>query len=86
MREFIRNLIAVCIGLTLLVALMTAGFFVGLAALAAGIVFWIYIKLRVKGIINDPANTTVHQEEARVIEVEYEVVEEKQEREREDKA
>ena len=84
-REFIRNLIAVCVGLTILVALMTAGFFVGLAALAAGIIFWIYIKLRVKGIINNPDSSTVHHEETRVIEAEYEVVEEKKEYEREDK-
>lgn len=66
------------VGLTVLVALLTAGFFVGLALLAVGILFWAYVKLRAKDILGDMQPPPPGQDD-RVIEAEYQIVEEKEE-------
>lgn len=56
---------------------MTAGLFVGIALLGAGLLFWGYLKLRAAGVIgNFKPQAPAQKEEITIIETEYEVVEE----------
>lgn len=86
--QVIRNVILAIIGLTLLIALMTAGFFLGLALLGAGLLFWGYLKLRASGMLGkmqpEPPEKNPHyrEETITVIETDYEVVDSDEERDR----
>ena len=82
MADIIKRLIAACIGLTLFVALLTTGIFVGIGALVIGIFVWAYLALRTRGIIhstsrrnNSASAESVHYE---IIETDYEVIDEKE--------
>ncbi len=76
MLYILRNLILAIIGITVFVALLAAGFFIGLGVLAAGILFWAYIKLRTNGIIQQTKNKQNHSSstETITIETEYRVI------------
>lgn len=80
MIPFLRNMAIVCLGLMLLVGMMTASLLIGLLLLGAGILFWGYFALRRAGIINAPRPKSGRPEESDIIEVDYVVIEEKEQR------
>lgn len=83
--QVVRNIVLAAIALAILVALLTAGFFIGLAFLGFGVIFWGYLKLRRAGIIGSlKPQTESHQdykeEEVTIIETDYEVMNDKSEK------
>jgi hypothetical protein len=79
MTQFIRNMALACLGLMIMVGMMTAGVFIGLLAIAVGALWWGYVMLRKAGIINPPKSQSPMQD-PRIIEVDYVVVEEVKQR------
>lgn len=74
--QFLRNITLACLGLMLLVGVMTASMFIGLLLLAVITGLWICAALRRAGVVNPPRS----QADNGIIEAEYEVIEEKETR------
>jgi predicted membrane protein len=86
MIEIFRKLFFACVGLAAFIAILMASVFVGLLLLAVGVVFVAYVKMKHAGVIGSQEMPRDVREDAMTIEADYEVLDENEEPERQDKA